>query len=253
LNRGEGRDIIRIFAPYSIANSLIEVTPLSDAEETKIVESSEEGVGRVEESPKMPTPVATGNEKIAVLKHYFSDMDGIRGEGDALTRVDLAIRNMSDSTIATAVFQAEFYDGEGNIIDTVRHSETELRPETSRLIHITSGIPISESGTAESYAVRLVRMITTDVEKVHHLRYEIDTIETGEEEVRGVVKNVSDVKIDAAVAVTFFDGEKENLGVRVVVLKDMEPNTARQYTLRFRPQEGETVRGCSITAGEVVA
>ena len=113
----------------------------------------------------MPEPSATGNETIAILKHLFSEIDGARGEGYAATRVDLAIRNVSDTTIATAVFEGVFYDFDGNVVDTVKHKEVEFKPETSRLIHVTSSIPIYERDDIGSYAVRLVRATTADVEK----------------------------------------------------------------------------------------
>jgi hypothetical protein len=223
---------------------------MSDAQATKEVATLEEqAVEQAKELPKMPEPVATGDERIAVLKHLFSGTDGEHGEGSL--RVDLAIRNVSDLTIATAVFEAVFYDIEGNVVDTVKHDEIELRPETSRLIHITSSLPIFECDEIKSYAVRLVRMTTADVEKVQLRRYEIVTIETGEEQVTGVVKNISEVKTDAAVVVTFYDADKANVGVRVLALRDIEPNTARQYDLRFRPQDGDTVSSCSIIVGEI--
>jgi hypothetical protein len=166
-------------------------------------------------------------------------------------RVDLAIRNVSDSTIATAVFEAIFYDKEGSVVDTVKHREVELRPETSRLIHITTSIPVYDYDQIASYDVRLVRTATADVEKVQLLRYEIATIETGEEKVWGVAKNISEAKTDAAVVATFYDPKKENIGTRVLVLRDMEPNTVRQFDLRFKPQEGDTVGSCSIIVGEL--
>jgi hypothetical protein len=227
---------------------------LSDMESTKEAPFTEEqAVEEAKEPPKMPAPTATGNEKIAILKHKIFEADMERGAEYPTARLELAIRNVSDSTIATAVFEAIFYDQEGNIIDEVKHREIELKPDTSRLIRITTSIPASESDQIARYDVRLVRATTADVEKVQLRRYEIRTTETGEEEVWGVAKNISEVKTDAAVVVTFYDADKENIGTSVLVLRDIEPNTIRQFDFRFKPQEGDMVRHCSIIAGEIAA
>jgi hypothetical protein len=163
------------------------------------------------------------------------------------TGVELAIRNVSDSTIATAVFEAVFYDQEGNILDTVKHREIDLKPDTSRAIHITSSI--NEIDKVKSYGVRIIRTTTADVEKVQLRRHEMRTTEAGEEEISGTVKNISEVKTDAALVATFYDPKKENIGTKVLVLRDIEPNTIRQFDFKFKPQEGDIVRSYSLNVG----
>jgi hypothetical protein len=227
---------------------------LSDVESVKEAPFIEEQAAEEAiEAPKMPAPTATGNEKLAILKHKISEVDMERGPDDPTVRLELAIRNVSDSTIATAVFEAIFYDQEGNIIDEVKHREIELMPDTSRLIRITTSIPVYESDRIARYDVRLIRITTADVEKVQLRRYEIKTTETGEEEVWGVAKNISEVETDAALVITFYDANKENIGTKVLVLRAIEPNTTRKFDFRFRPQEGDTVRQCSIAVGEIAA
>jgi len=233
----------------------MEVMELSDAETpTEAALSKEQAVEEAKESPKTPAPTATGNEKIKILKHSLSETDMARydeytsGEEYPVS-VELAIRNVSDSTIATTVFEAVFYDEEGNIVDTVKHREIYLKPNTSRGIRITSSE--SEHGKVKSYDVRVVRTTTADVEKVQLRRHEIRTTETGEE-VRGIVKNISEVKTDAALVVTFYDPKKENIGTKVLVLRDIEPNTIRQFDFKFKPQEGDRVRTYSLAVGEIV-
>ncbi|GAI57443.1 unnamed protein product, partial [marine sediment metagenome] len=161
---------------------------------------------------------------------------------------ELAIRNVSDSTIATAVFEAVFLDIEGNILDTVEHRESDLKPERSRAILINTSIP--ESDKVKSYDVRIIRTTTADVEKVQLRRHEIRTTETGEE-VRGIVKNLSEVKTDAALVATFFDPKKETIGTKVIILRDIEPGTIRQYQFKFKPQEGDVVRTYTLNIGEI--
>ncbi len=196
-----------------------------------------------------PTPTATGNEKITILKHsLFKTADDYSLVGRTAI-VELAIRNVSDSTLATIVFEAVLYDIEGNILDTVKHREIDLKPSTSRAISINSYI--TELNKVRSYNVKIIKMTTTDVEKVQLRRHERSTTETGEEEVRGVVKNISNVKTDTALVGTFYDPKKENIGTKVIILRDIEPNSIRQFHFKFKPQEGDIVRTYTLNIGEI--
>jgi hypothetical protein len=222
---------------------------MSDAE-TPEEALKAQAVEEAKEPPKTPAPTATGNEKITILKHSLSRAD-VDSRGRTLPAgVKLSMRNVSGATIASAVFEAVLYDKEGNIVDTVKHREVDLRPNTSRAIHITSSI--TEYDKVESYDVRIIRTTTADVEKVQLRRYEIRTTEAGEEELRGTVKNLSEVKTDAALVATFYDARDENIGTKVLLLRDIEPDSVRQYELKFKPQEGDRVRRCSLDVGEIV-
>jgi hypothetical protein len=203
---------------------------------------------RVVKTVMTPVPTAAGNDKIIIIKHNLSERGIGLIEYEQPVGVELAIRNVSDSTIATAVFEAVFYDIEGNIVDTVKHREIDLKLDTSRAIFINSSI--AEHHKVKSYDVRVIRATTTDVEKVQLRRHEMRTTDTSEE-VRGTVKNISEVKTDAAVVVTFYDPKKENIGTKVIILRDIEPNTIRQYYFRFKPQEGDRVRSSGVAIGEI--
>ena len=232
----------------------MEVLALSDVEiPTQPASSQEQAVEEAKEPPKAPAPSATGNAQVAVLKHDL--VDAVIDPQDNSRRfpagVELAISNDSDTTIATAVFEALFYDHEGNILDTVKHREVDLRPNRSRGILISS--LQYEYEKVKSYDVRLTRTTTADVEKVQLRKHDLWTTETGEEEISGIVKNISEVKTDAAVVITFYDANRENIGTKVVVLKDIEPDTFRQYDLRFKPQEGDTVGSYGLAIGEIAA
>jgi hypothetical protein len=227
----------------------MEVMALSDAENpTEAIkpQAVEEG----QAPPKAPVPTATGNEKIEILKHRLAPTDP-GSDGVALARpgLELAIRNVCATTIATAVFQAVFYDEEGNVVDQVKHGESTLDPETSRAIHIACTPSVYDR--VRSYAVKIVKTITADVEKVQLRRHEAWTTETGAEAIKGIVKNISQVKTDAAVVATFYDLEGDIIGTHVVVLRDLEPNAIRQYDLVFRPQAGDVVRNYTLRIGEI--
>ncbi len=203
---------------------------------------------RVAKIAMTPEPKVTGNEKIKILKHSL-----IKGEDDdnrQTSGTDMAIRNVSDTTIATVVFEAVFYDIEGNILDTVKHKEIDLKPNTSRAVFIRSSI--SEYDKLESYDIRITRMTTADDEKVQLRGYKIKMTDDGQEEVRGTVKNISGAKADAALATTFLNYKNENIGTRVVILRDIEPGSIKQFHFFFKPMEGDRVMTYTLNIGDIV-
>jgi len=204
---------------------------------------------RLVKTTMTPKPIATGNEKITILKHHLSEMAMDFRGGGSTSSAELAIRNVSDSTIATAVFEALFYDIEGNTVDTVKRREIDLKPSTSRAIIINSSI--RDPHKVKSYNIRVIRMTTTDFEKVQLRGHMIRTTEAGEEEVRGTVKNISDVKTDTALVATFYNPKKENIGTKVLILRDIEPDSIRQFHFKFKPQEGDIVRTYTLNIGEI--
>jgi hypothetical protein len=194
-----------------------------------------------------PEPEAAGNDKVAILKHGVHEADPVsRGEGKC--SIDLAIRNISDKTFATIVFEAVFSDGEGKVLETVRHKELELKPNSSRAVLISPAKDVADA--FKTYRVSVLRTVTTDVEKVQLRRHEIRSAEGGEE-VRGIVKNISDVKTDTALVATFKDSKDEKIGTRVVFIKDIEPGTAKQFHFIFNTPQGESVRSYTLSVGEM--
>ena len=107
-----------------------------------------------------PEPKATGNDKIEILKHSLNS--GISGYYcGVMAGVDIAIRNISDTAIASLVFEAIFYDIEGSVLEIVKRTEADLKPNTSRAfnIHYTK----KEPHQLISYDVKITRMTTTDL------------------------------------------------------------------------------------------
>jgi hypothetical protein len=209
--------------------------------------------GQSAESTGAPAPRATGNPLVTILKHelvnaYSDPLDNGR---KSPAGVELAINNASDDTIATAIFDVLFYDGEGNVVDTIKHKIVELPAGRSRAILINSSH--YQIGKVVSYDVKLIKTTTAQVEKVQLRRHEIWTTETGEEAIHGIVANISKVKTDAAIVITFMDLNKETIGTRAVVLKDIEPDSIRQYDVLFKPPEGELIAGCTFAIGEIAA
>ncbi len=204
---------------------------------------------RVTRVAMAPEPKVTGNETVKILKHSLNG--GVPGSFSRATAgADVSIRNVSDITIASLIFEAAFYDIEGNIIDTVKHSEIELKPDTSRAI--TIDLKQQDASKLISYDIKIARMTTTDIERVQLRRHEIRTTDTGEEEVRGVVKNISNVKAGAALVATFFDSNQENIGTRVVTLRDIDPDDVRHFHFIFKPMVGDRVRSYTLNIGDLV-
>ncbi len=191
----------------------------------------------------------TGNDKIMILKHHLT----ITAESYFGRRscVDFAIRNISEVTIATVIFEAVFYDIEGNVLDTVRQTEIELKPDVSRTVLIIYPNTILFE-KVKSYKVRIAKMVTVDNEKVQLRFQKARTTDKGEEEIYGRVKNISIEKTDSAMVANFFNRKKESVGIKVVNIKGIEPEEVRQFRLTFKPQEDDKVDSYTLTFGEIV-
>ncbi len=204
---------------------------------------------QVKEPRKTPVPTAIGNGQVAIHNHSLCKAcRDVRG-GSFPARVDLAIGNETDKTIATIVLEAVFYDKEGNVVDTAKQKEYDLRPNRSRAVPILSSV--TDIDVVTSYAVRVIRTSTADVEKVQLRRHEMTAVENGQDLVSGTVVNISQTKTDAALVATFYDANEENIGVAVLALRDIEPDTTRPFELRFKPQEGERVSRCTLDVGTI--
>lgn len=197
-----------------------------------------------------PIPVVTGDEKIKIMNHSLRETDFTNQHLINSGVIDLAIRNVSDKTIASVIYEAIYYDSEGNVLDIVIHKDYDIKPKRSRAISIVSDKV--KNYDIKSYKVTLLKSITTDIEKVQLCGSELRTLENGCEEVCGIVKNISDVKIDAALLVGFKDNKNINIGTRVVVMKDLEPGMVRRFNFIFDTPKEEKVKSCSFDIGEIV-
>ena len=72
------------------------------------------------------------------------------------------------------------------------------------------------------------------------------------EEVMGIVKNISQFKTYAAVVATFFDSNKENIGNRIIIMRDIEPDSIKQFCFIFKPMAGDRVRSYALNIGNIV-
>jgi hypothetical protein len=195
-----------------------------------------------------PVPKAIGDSSIVILSH--SRQVDYNTNGEPLYFVDLSIRNVSDRTIATALFDIIYYDSEGAVLDTVRYKEHELKPNNSRNIRININNNIGK--LVKSYNINLLKTVTADVEKVLLCRNEIRTTETGAEEIRGILKNISNVKTDVALIANFMDPKKEKVGTVVIFVKDIEPCSFKKFQFVFNPPEGETVKTYTLDIGDII-
>lgn len=195
-----------------------------------------------------PMPIATGNKDISIIKHDLRKAN-TNGRGAVSTDINFAIRNISDKTLASIIFEAAFLDSEGNVIDIVKHREFELKPNSSRAVIIST--TKDYSGIVKSYKVAVVKAITTDIEKVQLRRHEIRTTENGEE-VRGLVKNISNTRADVALIATFKDAKEEKIGIKVLYLKGIEAGGLKRFYFVFTPPEGDSVKSYSLNIGDMI-
>jgi hypothetical protein len=195
---------------------------------------------RIVKTTIIPTPTATGNDKIAILSHKFYLTDrSLRGPMGA-DGAQLVIKNVFNKTIASVVFEVIFYDIEGNIVFNFEHKETNIKPGNSRPILV---FPAERTrNVLKSYDISVIRVVTADVEKVLVRGHEVRTNEAGEEDIRGTVKNLSNTKTDAVLIATFYNPKKESIGSKAIIVRDIEPNSLKQFHFKFKPREGDIVR-----------
>lgn len=188
-------------------------------------------------SAGLPKSIVIGNESIKFLKHSLHNR--IRNSRTQTPRIEIAIRNISNTMISNIVFEATFYDIEENIVDIVNHNEIELKPQTSRAF----GIACSKDGVyqVKYYKIRISKMTMSSEEKVQLRQHKIRTTETAEEEVSGIVKNISNEKTDAVLVANFFDRDDEKIGAKCVILRDIEPDKYKRFHFIFRPAKDKIV------------
>jgi hypothetical protein len=192
-----------------------------------------------------PIPTVVSNEYISIMNHSFRENNEDYNRGMPTSYIDISIRNISEKTIATAVFVAVFYDSEGNVLDTVRHKELELKPGNSRAVAIVSNKITTVM--PKSYSVNLVKVTTPDVEKVQLIEHKIKTNRTGMEEIRGVLKNISDSQTDAVLIATFQDSRDEVIGTKAILVRDIKPGAFKSFYFVFDTPKEETLKKYMFT------
>jgi hypothetical protein len=192
-----------------------------------------------------PDPEAVGSDKIEVVSHRILEADQCAGVKRSL---EMEIKNICEKTLATAVLEANFYDGEGTLLDTVCHKEFEFKPQSICTFSIAPEKPEAEA--FRTYKVSVRKAITTDFEKVQIKSHDMKPV-NGDVEVSGVVKNVSDGKADAAVVTLFKDVKDEKIATRVIYIRDIEPGASKQFKFKFDVPEGETVNSYIISVGSI--
>lgn len=229
-------------------HELVELSPGPRALPVFIASSNHEDdkiVGynaRLVKATTAPTPSTDSNDKVNILKHSLLEM---QIEADAfLIGVEFAMKNVSDITIATIIFEIEFFDKDGNIFEKVAHKEIEFYPGQARGVRIYSST--REFNKIKSYNIKIVKLITADIEKIQICRQEIKLNEAGELDITGSVKNISGVKTDTSIIANYFNLKNEDIGSKVVIIKDIEPKSYREFKFSFKPPEGEIVNTCSL-------
>jgi hypothetical protein len=201
-----------------------------------------------------PAPVAKGNDEIKIVKHYAGQTVNWRTERPE-NCVNLAIKNISEKTISTAVFEVVFYDVEGNIIDTIHHKEVDLKPDNSRAITITTEMINDFPQKSFSYNIAIIKSTTADIEKVLIVSKEARTSVIGDgefrEEIRGLLRNISDVKTDATLVATFYDFKNEIIGTRIMPVDNITPGVYKRFHFIYDTPKGKQVKTFKLCVGEI--
>jgi len=194
-------------------------------------------------------PVVSENKNLNIFKHeLFKE----RIDHDCYTpaRIEVAVRNVSASTIATIIFEVVFFDINGSLLDTIRHHESDLKKDTSRNVTIYSKNEYSR--LVKTYDFKIVKVITAEQERVQFCSHEVKVNDNGDEEYFITVKNISNEKTDSAVVASFFNSYKEKIGTKAVILRGLEPGKTRRSSFVFKPQGGDKIRTYNFDIGDII-
>ena len=214
-------------SPYGCGN----LTTVNDLATAAPVEEAERAV-------ILPEPMVYGNDKVAIIKHALKEIQIYNCVYKI--SIDFAVRNVSDQTIASLVFEAKFYDEKGKVLDTILRKEVDFRPGVSMGIIIDTNAVITP-GIVKSYTVGIVSMTTTETEKVQLRHQALSVDATGEAELRGSVKNISAAATDAAVLVTFATHNDAFIGDKVLLLRNIESDQLKKFSFKYKPHSGLSI------------
>jgi hypothetical protein len=193
---------------------------------------------KVTETLILPDPIAIGNDSLSIMHHEITEMKEDERKVVHPYGVKLAIRNNSNKKIATSLFEAIFFDINGNIVDKVTYKTKDLDAEVSRAINIYS--TILEETKVKSYFVKVTKTITTDVEKIQICNCRAKSTVNGEE-ITVIFKNLSEIPISAVIMVDLFNLKDEIIGSRAMELDQINANEIRQCNFLFELPPGENL------------
>lgn len=201
-----------------------------------------------------PEQTVTGNDRIKILKHSFHEINETVDHwiSQLESTINVAVKNISDKTISTTIFEALFYDFEGNVIRSLIHKEFDIKPNCSRSFVITIECDKTKDDYARSYNVRVIKTVTADVEKVQIRKNEMKKLDNGGQEICGVIKNISPNKTDAVLVANFSDYLGENIGISVLPLKELKPDSLQRFQLSYYPPEGVKIGNYTLDIAEMI-
>ncbi len=198
----------------------------------------------------IPVPTAIGNNEIQILDHSLQTIELFSSGQRPETLINMAIRNISEKTIATAFLEIILLDGSGIILDKIVHKELYILSKSGRRFDIAIKNEIRNK--VKSYNIRVSKTITADVEKVQICSHRIRTNDNGEEEVAGSVKNISDVKTDTAIVATFKDKLENVIGVKILHIKNIEPGRIKNFDIVFTNPLHEHINSVNLDLGDII-
>ena len=201
-----------------------------------------------------PEQSVSGDDRIKILKHSFHEINETVDHwiSQLESTVNVSVKNVSDKTVSTTIFEALFYDFEGHVIRSVLHKEYDIKPNCSRSFVITIECDKTKDDYARSYNVAVVKTVTADVEKVQIRKNEMKNLDNGGQEISGILKNISSNKTDAVLVATFYDYLGENIGIRVLPFKELTPDSLQRFKLIYYPPEDVKIGSYILDIAEMM-
>lgn len=198
----------------------------------------------------IPVPTAIGNNEIQILEHSLQKVEEFSSGQRPETSINVAIKNISEKTVSTAIFEIIMLDGSGIILDKIVHKELYIKSQNGRRFNVVTKSDIWNK--VKSYKIRVIKTITADIEKVQICSQRIRTNDNGEEEFGGLIRNISDVKTDTAVVATFKDRLDDVIGIIVLPVKNIEPGKVKKFDFIYTNPSRGHINSFRLDVGDIL-
>jgi hypothetical protein len=196
-----------------------------------------------------PAPVLTGNEYINIYKHDLVKDEDVHS-GHARAELTLAISNISNITIATAVFDVSFLNDEGQVLEYKQQKEREIKVGTNRGVVVEANKEISRD--IYSYRVSINKITTVETEKAQIVFCEANTLDEKTDSIFCVIKNISDETADTAFVAEFINKKQVRLGYKSVAVRQIPPHGKKQFRLTFEAPAGEKTMNIKYELADLI-
>jgi hypothetical protein len=198
----------------------------------------------------VPLPDVSGNDMVGILSHSLGIFTDEANTDNTHMALDMSIQNISENTLARAIFKVEFIDANGKVLSETMHEEFEINIDEYREVAvIAEGV---DYNSIKSYKVNVYKTVPAEIEPIIFKSHEVKILETGNYEVSGIIKNISNNKEMCAVVTVMKDDNDEIIASRVIQISDIDPGQYKLFTIDFSSPDDRMVYSYMLRLANMV-